>query len=155
GGGLIVVSAVGRPAATMIASLLACVIVAYDIHHKGNPFGPVIMGACRALVYATTAVALTGGVSMAVVVWAIAMTAYLAGLTYAAREEGLDKIGNLWPLALLIAPLIAAMGAFRLGNGAIVIYLLLAAWITAAVYLLARRLGTGSVSRAIGWLIAG
>ena len=35
------------------------------------------------------------------------------------------------------------------------VYLLLAVWIAAAVYLLARRPVAGSVSRAVGWLIAG
>jgi hypothetical protein len=154
GVGFVVTAAMG-PAPTAMAALLAVAILTYDLRHKGNPLGPVIMGACRALVYGATAAALTGSVPMFVVVSAVAIAAYVAGVTYAARQEGLDKIGNLWPLALLVAPMVVAMAAFHQGPGAIAVYLLLATWIAAAIYLLARRPGVGSVSRAVGWLIAG
>jgi hypothetical protein len=155
GGGFILIAAVGTLTASALAALLAGAIVAYDFHHKGSPVAPLIMGACRALVYAATAAALTGGVSMLVVVAAVAVAAYVAGLTYSARQENLDKVGNLWPLTLLIAPMIVAVGAFRHGCDAIAINLLLAGWTGAAVYLLAKRPVTGSVSRAVAWLIAG
>jgi 4-hydroxybenzoate polyprenyltransferase len=154
GAGAIATAAMG-PAAAAMAALLAISIVAYDLHHKANPFAPVVMGACRALVYGATATALSGGVSIFVVVAAVAIAAFVAGLTYAARQESLDKIGNLWPLALLAAPPLVAIGVFRQGPGAMAVYLLLAVWIAAAVYLLARRPVAGSVSRAVGWLIAG
>jgi hypothetical protein len=154
GAGAIATAAMG-PAAAAMAALLAISIVAYDLHHKANPFAPVVMGACRALVYGATAAVLSGGVSIFVAVAAVAIAAFVAGLTYAARQESLDKIGNLWPLALLAAPMLVAIGVFRQGLGATAIYLLLAVWIAAAVYLLARRPVAGSVSRAVGWLIAG
>jgi 4-hydroxybenzoate polyprenyltransferase len=154
GAGAIATAAMG-PAAAAMAVLLAISIVAYDLHHKTNPFAPVVMGACRALVYGATATALSGGVTIFVAVAAVAIAAFVAGLTYAARQESLDKIGNLWPLLLLAAPLLAAVGVFRQGPGAMAVYLLLAVWIAAAVYLLARRPVAGSVSRAVGWLIAG
>jgi 4-hydroxybenzoate polyprenyltransferase len=154
GAGAVATAAMG-PAAAAMAALLAISIVAYDLHHKANPFAPVVMGACRALVYGATATALSGGVSIFVVVAAVAIAAFVAGLTYAARQESLDKIGNLWPLALLAAPPLVAIGVFRQGPGAMAVYLLLAVWIAASVYLLARRPVAGSVSRAVGWLIAG
>jgi 4-hydroxybenzoate polyprenyltransferase len=154
GAGAVATAAMG-PAAAAMAALLAISIVAYDLHHKANPFAPVVMGVCRALVYGATATALSGGASIFVAVAAVAIAAFVAGLTYAARQESLDKIGNLWPLALLAAPLLVAIGVFRQGPGAMAVYLLLAVWIAASVYLLARRPGAGSVSRAVGWLIAG
>jgi hypothetical protein len=82
------------------------------------------------------------------------------GGAYAASQESLDKVGNLWPLLLLAAPMLAApmlvaVSVFHQGAGAVAVYLLLAVWIAAAVYLLARRPVAGSVSRAVGWLIAG
>ncbi|HMG79256.1 MAG TPA: UbiA family prenyltransferase [Xanthobacteraceae bacterium] len=154
GAGAVATAAMG-PAAAAMAALLALSIVAYDLHHKANPFAPVVMGACRALVYGATATALSGGVTIFVAVAAVAIAAFVAGLTYAARQESLDKIGNLWPLGLLVAPMLVAIGVFRQGPGAMAIYLLLAVWIAAAVYLLARRPVAGSVSRAVGWLIAG
>ena len=61
GGGFVMIAAMGTAATAMVA-LLAAAIVAYDLHHKGNPFGPVVMGACRALVYCATAAALAGSV---------------------------------------------------------------------------------------------
>jgi 4-hydroxybenzoate polyprenyltransferase len=154
GAGAVATAAMG-PAAAAMAGLLAISIVAYDMHHKANPFAPVVMGACRALVYGATAAALSGGVTIFVAVAAMAIAAFVAGLTYAARQESLDKIGNLWPLLLLAAPMLVAVGVFRQGPGAMAVYLLLAVWIAAAVYLLARRPVAGSVSRAVGWLIAG
>jgi len=154
GAGAVATAAMG-PAAAAMAALLAISIVAYDLHHKANPFAPVVMGACRALVYGATAAVLSGGVTIFVAVAAVAIAAFVAGLTYAARQESLDKIGNLWPLALLVAPMLVAIGVFRQGPGAMAVYLLLAVWIAAAVYLLARRPVAGSVSRAVGWLIAG
>jgi len=146
---------VGTLTASALAALLAGTIVAYDFHHKRNPVAPLVMGACRALVYAATAAALTGGVPMLVVVAAVAVAAYVAGLTYAARQENLDKVGNLWPLALLVAPMVVAAGAFRHGFDAIAIHLLLVGWTGAAAYHLAKRPAAGSVSRAVAWLIAG
>jgi 4-hydroxybenzoate polyprenyltransferase len=154
GGGVIAISAAG-PAAVGIAMLLGIAIVTYDIHHKGSQVAPVIMGACRALVYGATVAALTADFSAFVVVSAVAIAAYVAGLTYAARQESLDKVGNLWPLALLAAPLAVSIGTLKQGLAAAMIYLLLGVWIARAVYLLASRSSVGSVSRAVGWLIAG
>jgi len=54
-------------------------IVAYDLFHKGNPLSPVIMGACRALVYASAAAAMTGAVPGNVAIAALALIAYVAG----------------------------------------------------------------------------
>lgn len=152
--GAIATAAMG-PAAAVMGALLAISIVAYDWRHKGNPFAPVMMGGCRALVYSTTAIALSDRLTNFVSVAALAIGGFVAGLTYAAREESLHKVGNLWPLLLLTAPLMVAAGAFQEGFGAIAIYLLLVACIAASVYLLAKRSDSGTVSRAVGWLIAG
>jgi 4-hydroxybenzoate polyprenyltransferase len=154
GAGAIATAAMG-PAAAAMAALLAVSVVAYDWHHKGNPFAPVIMGACRALVYGATATALSGGVTMFTAMAAVAVGAFVAGLTYVARQESLDRVGNLWPLLLLIAPLAVAIGGFREGVAALAIYLTLAACIAFSIYLLAKRPGAGAVSRAVGLLIAG
>jgi 4-hydroxybenzoate polyprenyltransferase len=154
GAGAIATAAMGASAAAM-AALLAVSIVAYDWHHKGNPFAPVVMGTCRALVYAATATALAGGVTMFTAMAAVAVGAFVAGLTYAARQESLDKVGNLWPLLLLTAPLAVALAVFHEGFAAVAIYLALVACVAASVYLLAKRPSAGAVSRAVGLLIAG
>jgi 4-hydroxybenzoate polyprenyltransferase len=154
-GGFILIAGTGAITGTALAALLVGAIVAYDFNHKGNPLAPIVMGACRALVYGATAAVLTGGVSIFVVVTAAAIAAYVAGLSYAARQESLDRVGNLWPLVLLVAPIVVAAGAFRQGPDAMAIHASLAGWTGAAVFLLAKRPATGSVSRAVSWLIAG
>lgn len=154
GGGVALTAALGQPA--LLAGLaLALAIVGYDVWHKGNPAGPVVMGLCRALVYGGAAAAAVGGASSLVVLAALAMLAYVAGITYAAQQESYDRVGRLWPLAALYAPAVVAIAA--LGHDAIALgaVLLLAGWTSAAVHLLVRRPAAGAVSRAVSWLIAG
>jgi hypothetical protein len=153
--GLMLVAATGVLDAIVSALVLTGTITFYDAHHKGNLFAPAVMGECRALVYVTTAAALAGEVTIPVIAAAAAVAAYVVGLTYAARQESLDKVGNLWPLALLAAPMVVGLPALQHGPGAIAIYLLLPALVAAAVWLLASRPAAGSVSRAVGSLIAG
>jgi UbiA prenyltransferase family len=142
-------------AATICGLGLAALIVAYDLFHKGNPVAPVMMGACRMLVYLGAAAATTGSIPEFVVIASLALLAYIAGLTYAARQETLDRVGNLWPLAVLSAPIIVALPAVAQGPLSAVIYIALIGWTAAAAYLLARRPAPGAVSRAVAALIAG
>jgi 4-hydroxybenzoate polyprenyltransferase len=153
GAGLLAAAATGWKAAAL-AALLGTAIIAYDLHHKDNPWAPAVMGTCRALVYCTAAAAVSGQVPLLAAAAGAAMGAYVAGLTYAARQESLDKVGNLWPLVLLAAPMVPALGALHHGIGAAAIYLLPLAATAFAVYLLARRPGVGAVSRAVALLIA-
>jgi 4-hydroxybenzoate polyprenyltransferase len=153
-GGVVSMAVLGQ--ATLPAGLaLALAVVGYDVWHKGNPAGPVVMGLCRALVYVGAAAAAVGGVRPVVTVTALAMLAYVAGITYAAQQESYDRIGNLWPLAALAAPAVVALAIATDGALAIAAVSLLAAWTAAAVHLLMRRPVAGSVSRAVSWLIAG
>lgn len=155
----VLASGVGMLAAidaqTGLAGLaLAGAIVLYDWHHKGNALSPFVMGLCRGLVYITTGVAAAGSVSLPVLIAGIAILAYVAGLTYAARMEAFDRIGSFWPLALLAAPVAVALPQLGLApvNG-----LALAALVVCAVWVarLLRRRAPWDVSRAVGVLIAG
>lgn len=154
GAGVLATAIMGALAGS-VALLLGVLIVAYDLHHKQNALGPVLMGLCRALVYLASAAATAGSFPLRVVISAVAMAAYVAGLTYAARQESLDRIFNLWPLLLLSAPLVAAVAALQDGPSAALIYVMLAGWAAGAVWLLAKRPSVGSVGRAVGRLIAG
>jgi len=140
-------------AAGLVGVLLAVAILIYDAFHKENPLAPVIMGGCRALVYLAAAAAL--GPGSLPVLPALALLAYVAGLTYAARQEALDRIGNLWPLLLLAAPVALAAGALTGGILPALILALLVGCIGGAIFLLARRPMPGAVPRAVGLLIAG
>lgn len=133
---------------------LAATIVFYDLHHKGNPFSPLVMGLCRALVYVGTALIASGTVPGAVLVGAIALLAHVIGLTYAAKQESLDRIGRLWPLAVLALPLIGASPALTLGLPGVAAWLALATADALAVSMLKRRARPGAVPQAVGALIA-
>jgi hypothetical protein len=139
--------------------MLAVLIVAYNLHHKGNRFGPLLMGACRAMVYLTAGFAITGGVSWTILIAALGVLAHVAGLTYAARAEAFDRVERLWPLLLLAAPfgvpvVMAAMG-LELSPAMVVAGAALAFADVLAVQWLRQRLTRpGAVSRAVSVLIA-
>lgn len=149
---LLATSATGAPA-LLSGLVLAAAIVAYDAYHKGNPFSPVVMGLCRALVYVTSAVAFaaptTGLVVAAAVLWS-----YLIGLTYAAKQESLDRIGSLWPLSFLAVPFLYALPIAAASVLGALVFAAFAGWTGLAVRRLFRR-RPGDVPRAVAALLAG
>jgi hypothetical protein len=142
------------PSAALCGILLAGVIVLYDVWHKGNVLSPAVMGSCRALVYIGTGVAITGSISNATMIGAIALASHVAGITYAARQESLDRVGNLWPLALLAVPLFVAVPVLVSGWMIFSAFILLLAVDAFAVWLLMKRSRRGAVPFAVSGLIA-
>jgi 4-hydroxybenzoate polyprenyltransferase len=141
-----------RPLAGGLA--LAAAIVFYDLHHKGNPLSPLVMGFCRALVYLTAGYAIVESPPAALVVASLLLLSYLIGLTYVAKQEHLGRIGNLWPLAFIALPI--GWGAVEASQGGAVAaaWLLFVAWTVRSLWFLKRR-GPGDVPRAVGSLLAG
>jgi 4-hydroxybenzoate polyprenyltransferase len=78
----------------------------------------------------------------------------VAGITYAAKRESLDRVGNLWPLLLLAVPLLAALPAITSDWIVVAAFLLLLAADAAAIRLLATRPVAGAVPLAVSGLIA-
>jgi len=150
---LVVAACTARPGAIVAASALATTIVIYDAWHKQNPAGPVLMGVCRMLVYVTAALAV-GSLSRPVVIGAVCLFAYLIGLTYAAKQETLARLRSVWPLALLVVPLLHGLPAATHGVVAAIVFLALLGTIVAAVRLL-RGATPDRFPRAIAALIAG
>ncbi len=97
--------------------------------------------------------ALVGTLSGPLIIAAIALLAYVAGLSYAAWQERLDRPSNLWPLALLAVPLLVTASTLQQGPIAIAIFLCLVGAVAWAIYLLMTR-PPGGVPRAVGLLIA-
>jgi 4-hydroxybenzoate polyprenyltransferase len=129
---------------------LVALIVLYDAWHKGNPLSPVLMGACRALVYFVAAFAVAGGVPLEVATAAGVLLLYIVGLTQVAKAEG-GSLLSAWPLAAVLA----AIGYWVGWTSSVWFVLLLvafAAWVVRALWLVRvpRRIGAGVVS-----LIAG
>ena len=133
---------------------LAVAIVVYDIWHKGNPIGPVLMGLCRALVYFTTAVSVAGSLPSDVI-WAGTMAlCYLVGLTYAAKQEDRSQLGHAWPLIFLGAPLIYAAPMASTASVGLLLYAAFLAAVAYALALMVRLAGTAT-PRVVSVLIAG
>lgn len=146
--GLSLLAPQGWPA--LLAGLaLAAAIVGYDLHHKGVAWSPWLMGACRALLYATAGLAAAAPEPR--LAWAAAaLLAYVAGLSYAAKQENLASFQASWPLALLAAPLSYAAAHPSL---AVLPYLaLFLAWQGRCLWLLQRR---RDIRRAVEGFIAG
>jgi 4-hydroxybenzoate polyprenyltransferase len=85
---------------------------------------------------------------------AAGLWSYTAGLTYAAKQEALDRMDSFWPLGLLAAPVI--IGAMLAGGAGLPLTILagLAVWSALAVRLFVRR-APGDVPRGVVSLIAG
>lgn len=144
----------GRVAYAIFSALgLAALIVLYDWKHKQWATGPWIMGACRFMVYVTSA-AVVGAWNWQVAGAGLCLLGYIAGITYLARMEHLNTLNSYWPLVLLVLP---AGFALYLGFHEIWSWLLVAAllaWLVrAARYLLPGK--KRKVPQAIGALLAG
>lgn len=153
GMGVLLVAPFGLPAVAW-GVLLAGAIVLYDIWHKGNTFSPVIMGLCRALVYLGAGAAMSGGISGALIVGAFALACHVVGLTYAAKQENLNQIGRLWPLAILAVPMLIALPVITDSWLIALSFSVLALADVFALRLLVRRSTLDAVPRAVSSLIA-
>lgn len=90
-----------------VATMLVGAIVLYDAVHKQTSFAPLLMAVCRSLLYLVAAEATHRSVNNTVIWHALALAAYITGLSYLARgESGQGKIRR-WPLLLLVTPLLA------------------------------------------------
>jgi hypothetical protein len=134
------------------AALVAAILL-YDAWHKGNPIGPLIMGQCRALVYVTTAASLAEALSRDLL-WAAAIAfCYLIGLTYAAKQEDLQKPGHLWPLAFLGVPFVYGLPTAAASVVGFLVYAALLAAVISALSLIVRG-DRANIPRVVSTLIA-
>jgi 4-hydroxybenzoate polyprenyltransferase len=97
------------------AIMLASIIIGYDVYHKGSPLGPLMMGLCRMLIYATAALTVTGEITAPVVGGAVALFLYVAGLTYVAKQ----KKASSHTIGTLIAGISLLDGLLMIGRGAV------------------------------------
>lgn len=151
--GFAVAPRTGAPAAA-VGVALAATIVFYDAYHKANPLSPVVMGLCRALVYAGAAFCYVRAPADPVWLGALLALCYLVGLTYIAKQENLARVERLWPLAFLAAPLAYGAWAALRTPAAAPFWVALLAVVGAALFLLRRR-ARGDIPRAVTTLIAG
>lgn len=130
----------------------ALAVVAYDRFHKGLAWSPVVMGLCRAGLYALGAFAVTSAPPPTVAIAALLLLLYVVGLTHIARFETASSVGRLWPLVFLFLPVgLAALTRPTVLSAASTA--LFAAWALRGVVLAAR--GGPQIGRGVVSLIAG
>ncbi len=92
----------------ILTVLLVAFILIYDAIHKLVVLAPLIMALCRLCLYAVAGSAAAVPVQ-GIVVWsAIALAAYIVGLSYLARKESMRGALNYWPAFFLAAPVVLA-----------------------------------------------
>ena len=132
-------------------AILTAAILLYDAIHKAVALSPLLMGFCRFLTYLAAASVAAKGVTGAAVWSALAMGAYVAGLSFMARKETTRERLEPWPLALLGAPLGLAWlvnGGFHHLAGLVAVYL--SGWIIWTLWRAERN-----VAYAVSHLLAG
>ncbi|HRN87256.1 UbiA family prenyltransferase [Hyphomicrobium sp.] len=135
------------------ALALAVAILIYNAWHKGYAFAPVIMGVCRALVYITTVLVAGAALSASALAAALALLAYVAGLSLVARGVGAHSALPHWPVLLLILPIAVALSSGEIG----LLTILMAGGATTVIMLAVGGLGSGAGERrerSVGLLIA-
>ena len=128
---------------------LIAVIVLYDAWHKGNAVSPLLMGACRALVYVVAALAVAGTVSGTVAGAAVLLLVFVVGLTQVAKAEG-SSVASWWPIAAVLAP--AAYWLTQSRSTAVVV--LIACFVAFAARALWLGVSKRAIGRSVGGLIA-
>lgn len=120
----------GRSTAILTMFLLGCILV-YDAIHKVFAFSPVLMAICRFFLYLIAASISINGVTGLAVWSAIALAAYIVGLSYLARKETSRGPLRNWPNYFLFVPILLALLANDLHyqRKAFVLSFLLAVWI--------------------------
>ncbi|MBI2949470.1 MAG: UbiA family prenyltransferase [Verrucomicrobia bacterium] len=136
----------------ILALVLAGSILLYDAVHKIITFSPVLMAACRFLLYLVAASTGREGVTGLTVWSALVLGAYIIGLSYLARKESVRGPLRYWPCYLLATPILLALlvndGQYRMR--ALVLSAILGAWIIRCL-----RFTFGGANRSIGLTVAG
>lgn len=111
------------------------------------------MGGCRLLVYLCAGLA-TGALTPLLLAGGLSLLVYIAGITYVARAEHLNRLGAWWPLLLLAAPVALALWLLPGQPLSAITLLLLGGWIALRL----RDLLPGparNVPAGVGGLLAG
>jgi 4-hydroxybenzoate polyprenyltransferase len=163
GAGLVLLGAapllrLARPGfmATLAGVGTCAAVLVYNRWHKGHAWSPIVMGACRAGLYATAALAVSGQLGSVVLIAAGALWLYIVGLTHIARFENGSVVDRTWVAAFVLSPLLAAAPAVITQRAALpaLCFVLLLGWSLRSMSF-ALRGGKGQIPRAVVSLIAG
>jgi 4-hydroxybenzoate polyprenyltransferase len=106
--------------------VLVSYIIFYNYWHKNNPLSPVLMAACRMLVYVTAFAAFDFLVTVELVLSAIGLGVYIFGLTYYAKSTNKHHhIGYLIAgISLYDAVLLISLQAYEFAAVAVLCFFL-------------------------------
>lgn len=141
----------------LLAGLATCAaVLVYNRWHKGHSWSPIVMGACRAGLYATAALSVSNQLDSAVLLGAGSLWLYIVGLTHIARFENGRAIDRAWVAAFVLSPLAAALPTLLRAPQLLPIlcFVLLLAWCVRSMSF-ALKGGPGQIPRAVVTLIAG
>jgi 4-hydroxybenzoate polyprenyltransferase len=144
-------------AGAILAGAFTCAaVLIYNRWHKGHAWSPLVMGACRAGLYATAALAVSGQLGKELLLGAGALWLYIVGLTHIARFETGKILDRAWVSLFVFAPLLAAAPALleRRAPLPLLCATALLAWCVRSLSF-ALRGGPGQIPRAVVSLIAG
>lgn len=127
--------------------LIGCIVV-YDVWHKSNPLSPLVMAACRVMVYAIAFAAFTWPPTLMLIFAGSLLAVHVVGLTAIAKNEARPTFVGYWPAALLSLPPLGFMTQVPIPA------VLEAAWVGYSVRFAYRPTGR-RIGVAIAYLIAG
>ena len=153
--GTVILVVLGKTTGALTAILLLCIVL-YDAVHKHVGFSPLLMAACRFVLYLVAASAAGRGVTGLAIWGGLALGAYIIGLSYLARQESTRGRVNGWSCCLLAAPILLALlvnvDGYR--PPALLLSALLALWLVRCLRH-AFLMFDPNVGRAVGGLLAG
>jgi 4-hydroxybenzoate polyprenyltransferase len=131
----------------ILSVFLAGCIIFYDAVHKRISFAPVLMGACRFLLYLVAASSCSQSINGWAVWCGLALACYIIGLSYLARRESTAGALQYWPLLFLAFPILLAliMNANEYRDAALFLSAVVSVWIIKSL-----RYTLWSPDRAIG-----
>jgi len=149
--GCISLMPLGKVTAILTLILIGCILL-YDAVHKMISFSPVLMAACRFFLYLAAGSTSAAGV-IGLTLWsAIAVAAYVVGLSYLARRESLPGVLKCWPCYLLGVPILLAFivndGGYRVRG--LLLSAILGIWVVRCL-----RHTFGGPTRNIGATVSG
>jgi 4-hydroxybenzoate polyprenyltransferase len=143
-------------AATAAGAGTCVAVLIYNRWHKGHAWSPLVMGACRAGLYLTAALAVSPRLGNVVLIAAGALWLYIVGLTHIARFETGKVMDRAWVSAFVLAPLVVAAPVIVEQRALLPILCaaLLLGWSLRSLGFAVRG-GQGQIPRAVVSLIAG
>jgi hypothetical protein len=142
--------------AAVLAILLAITILIYDGVHKIFAFSPVIMATCRLLLVLLAASVGTNGITGLTIWSGTVLATYVIGLSFIAQKESTHIALRLWPVLLLLTPLLLAgiINTERFHTISLALALVLIGWVLRSLYF-AFWAAHRNVGRCVSSLLAG